>query len=101
MARIDDELDPDTPKVRPLRMILASVFGLAGTVAAVFGLWYVRSHRPEPQGSAAVVGQSVASVIAWGVLLVGSLVAVVATVTLILALREAHAARGAGDDESG
>lgn len=88
----DDEFEDDPPQVRPWRMLIGSVFGLVGTALAQLSWSVIRGPRPEPQGSAAAVGQWYASVIAWVMLFVGALVAVVATVVLVLALLEARSA---------
>jgi len=78
----DDVFEPEEePRVRPGRMILGSVLGLVGMALALLSGSYLLESRSEPQGSAAAIGQTYASAIAWIVLVVGALVAVVATMT--------------------
>jgi hypothetical protein len=65
----DDDEDDDLaeePRVRPFRLILASVFallGTAGTLLAVGALWFGDS-RSEPQGEVRVTMQPLASAVA-------------------------------------
>lgn len=91
----DDELEEDLPQVRPWRMILGSVFGLGGSIGALFSWGVLRGvdQLPEPQGSAAAIGQALMPAVAWVSLAVFAIIAVVSFVTLISALSEARAAR--------
>lgn len=90
---LDDDSADEPPRVRPWRMILGSMIGLVG-MGLVLCSWFVlRNPGPEPQGSGGVFGQWFVSIIAWVMLFVGGVVAVVALVTLVLALIEARAAR--------
>jgi len=92
-ADTDDELIEEPPRIRPWRMILGGVFGVGGTVMALLSWSFLRGPRTEPQGSAAAIGQGYASMMSWGTLFVGALIAVVATTAFVLALLEARAAR--------
>jgi hypothetical protein len=69
------------------------VFGLVGTGLVLWSWFVLRDPGPEPLGSGGVFGQWFVSIIAWVMLFVGGLVAIVATVTLVLALIEARAIR--------
>lgn len=90
----DDEFEPEEePRVRPGRMILGSVFGLVGMALVLMAGSYLLESPSEPQGSAAAIGQTYGSAIAWIVLVVGALVALVATVTLVIAILDAQDAR--------
>lgn len=94
---IEDDLDEvfvdEQPQVRPWRMILGSVVGFVGMVLVVWSCFALLNPGPEPQGSAAAVGQAYMSIVAWVTLFVGALISVVAAVTLVLAILEARAAR--------
>lgn len=91
----DGEDEVESPRVRRVRVVVAGVLGVVGAVGALMS-WFVihPSHPPpEPQGSAAAVGQSVAPVVAWSSLVVCGLVAVVSAIALAIALREGQVAR--------
>lgn len=90
----DDEFEPDEePRVRPGRMLLGSVLGLVGMALSLMAGSYLLESPSEPQGSAAAIGHTYGSAIAWIVLVVGALVAAVATVTLVIAILDAQDAR--------
>ncbi len=92
----DDELeDEEPPRVRPVRMVVASVFGIlaaVGTLMCWFAL-HPSEPPPEPKGDAAIALQGFVPLISWIGLMVCGLVAVVSAITLIMALLEARAAR--------
>jgi drug/metabolite transporter (DMT)-like permease len=89
---LDDVFVDERPQVRRWRMILGSVVGFVGMVLVVWSCFALRNPGPEPQGSAAAVGQAYMSIVAWVTLFVGALIAVGAALTLVTALIEARAA---------
>jgi len=101
-----DEIDADNiagsaappPRVRTFRIVVSTGLLVIGATGALLAWFAIHPSRPphEPQGSAAVIGQSLVTTVAWVTLVAGGAIALIAAVSLVLALIEARAARGAG-----
>ena len=94
---IDIAADAARPQVRTFRIVVSTGFLAVGATFALLAWFAIHPSRPphEPQGSPAVIGQSLVTVVGWATLVASSAIALIAAVSLALALIEARAARGA------
>lgn len=85
--------DEEPPRVRPARMVIASILGIPAIVITILSIVSLTSERPEPNGEITVILQPLSTAIAWLALIVFGVTGALCTVVLVGALLEARRAR--------